>query len=156
MSNCSRTFARTGTLFRPSQARAAAIPTSGIQKKAAFWSQIDLPLSVGWAAPIIANPMIQGVMNWTALTPKLPIPAWMPSAVPWSRFGKKRLGEGMNEEKVAPPRAPREEGPGGGKKGGELPPPGARQECEHEEEPVRSAVVLYGEEPAEERPEQEE
>ncbi len=41
--------------------------------------------------PHLATPIITGVMNCARLTPKLPIPAWMPRAVPLSRFGKKRL-----------------------------------------------------------------
>ena len=31
------------------------------------------------------------------------MPAWMASAVPSSRFGKNRLVEGMNDEKLPPP-----------------------------------------------------
>ena len=32
------------------------------------------------------------------------MPAWIASAVPSSRFGKNRLVDGMNEEKLPPPR----------------------------------------------------
>ena len=57
------------------------------------------------APPISAKPMIQGVTNWTMDTPKLPIPAWMASAVPCSRLGKNRLVDGMKDEKLPPPRS---------------------------------------------------
>ena len=50
-----------------------------------------------------AKPMIQGVTNWTMLTPKLPTPAWIASAVPCSRLGKNRLVDGMKDEKLPPP-----------------------------------------------------
>ena len=52
----------------------------------------------------MANPMIHGVTNCARLTPKLPIPAWMPSAVPCSFLGKKNRVLGMNEEKSPPPK----------------------------------------------------
>ncbi len=55
-------------------------------------------------APRAAKPTIHGAMNCTIDTPKLPRPAWMPIAVPCSRFGKKMLVDGMYEEKSPPPR----------------------------------------------------
>ena len=39
--------------------------------------------------PIMLKPMIHGVSSCTSETPKLPIPAWSPSAVPCRRRGKK-------------------------------------------------------------------
>ena len=54
-------------------------------------------------APSAAKPMIQGATNCTMETPKLPRPAWMPIAVPCSRFGKKIDVDGMNDEKSPPP-----------------------------------------------------
>jgi hypothetical protein len=51
--------------------------------------------------------MIHGVMNCTTLTPKLPMPAWIASAVPCRRLGKNRLVEGMKELKLPPPRPAR-------------------------------------------------
>ena len=85
--------------------------TKGIQISVAFCSQTWLctPARVMvWPSPTrlpnTARPIIQGVTNCTRLTPKLPMPAWIASAVPCSRFGKNRLVEGMKDEKLPPPR----------------------------------------------------
>ena len=47
------------------------------------------------AVPSSPKPTIQGPSNWINETPKLPIPAWMPNAVPAIRLGKKYPVEGM-------------------------------------------------------------
>ncbi len=52
---------------------------------------------------MMAKPMIQGVTNWTALTPKLPMPAWIPRAVPCLERGKKYEVLGMKPENAPPP-----------------------------------------------------
>ena len=53
--------------------------------------------------PTSTKPMTQGVMNCTTLTPKLPMPAWIASAVPCRRLGKNSDVLGMKEEKFPPP-----------------------------------------------------
>ncbi len=47
--------------------------------------------------------MIHGVTNCTMLTPKLPMPAWMPRAVPCLAFGKKYEVLGMKPLNTPPP-----------------------------------------------------
>ncbi len=49
------------------------------------------------------KPISQGVSNCTSETPKLPIPACRPSAVPCILRGKKYEVDGMNPEKAPPP-----------------------------------------------------
>ena len=61
----------------------------------AFWNQTSFTAPVSLftmtcaVPPTRANPTIHGVTNCTTLTPKLPMPAWMPRAVPCFDRGKK-------------------------------------------------------------------
>src|SRR3989338_8388200 len=59
------------------------------------------------AAPTTTKPIIQGVTNWVTLTPRFPIPACNPKAVPCSLLGKNMLVEGMKDEKSPPPKPQR-------------------------------------------------
>ena len=88
-------FALTGTDFRSIQAITAPRTMSGIHVKAAFWYQTSRAACPGicicWLAPrkpSIPKPMSHGVSSWTSETPKLPIPAWMPRAVPCLAAGR--------------------------------------------------------------------
>src|SRR3989304_28165 len=58
-------------------------------------------------APSKEKPIIHGVTNCTKLTPKFPIPACSPMAVPCSLLGKNRLVDGMYDEKSPPPNPQR-------------------------------------------------
>src|SRR3989304_9651808 len=58
-------------------------------------------------APNREKPIIHGVTNCTKLTPKFPMPACSPIAVPCSLFGKKRLDDGIYDEKSPPPNPQR-------------------------------------------------
>ncbi len=106
----------TGTLRSRNQASTTATTTNGTQTNAAFWNQTSLvaPVSLFFitcdAPPMMAKPMIHGVTNCTMLTPKLPMPACRPSAVPCFERGKKYEVLGMKPENAPPPmpaRAPR-------------------------------------------------
>ena len=80
-----------GTDLSASQAHTAMATSSGTHTKAAFWYQTS-PFGPCWAAPsqdTMEKPISHGVSSCTSETPKLPMPAWRPSAVPWRRFGKK-------------------------------------------------------------------
>ena len=103
-----RPRAWTGTLRSSDQASTAATRTNGTQIHAAFWYQTSLVAPVSafvntWAAPIRLNPTTHGVTNWTTLTPKLPMPAWTPRAVPCLALGKKYEVLGMNPLNTPPP-----------------------------------------------------
>ena len=83
---------------------------TGTYQNAAFWSHISATMSfflnicgAPTNAPRAGKVIIQGVMNCVRLTPKLPMPACIPIVVPWSRLGKKRLDDGMKDEKSPPP-----------------------------------------------------
>ena len=52
-----------------------------------------------------------GVSSCTSETPKLPMPAWRPSAVPCMRLGKKYDVDGMKPENAPPPMPARNERP---------------------------------------------
>ena len=84
----------TGTDRSMREARMTPTMTNGTQIHPAFWYQtcFSIPFS-GFekvcAAPMRAKPTIHGVTNCTRLTPKFPIPAWTPRAVPCFAFGKK-------------------------------------------------------------------
>src|SRR3990172_6945292 len=58
-------------------------------------------------APNREKPIIHGATNCTKLTPKFPIPACSPMAVPCSLLGKNRLVDGMYDEKSPPPNPQR-------------------------------------------------
>src|SRR3990170_483842 len=58
-------------------------------------------------APNREKPIIHGVTNCTKLTPKFPMPACSPIAVPCSLLGKNRLDDGMYDEKSPPPNPQR-------------------------------------------------
>ena len=114
MSSCSRNEAFTGTLRRKTQATTVSTSRNGTYQNAAFCNQTVLvfPALLNVcdppnAPPATAKEMIHGVTNWVRLTPKFPMPAWMPSAVPCRRFGKNTLVLGMNEEKSPPPNPTR-------------------------------------------------
>src|SRR3989338_2460005 len=100
----------TGTLFSQSPAAIAMMTRKGMYQNTAFCSQtgfVTAPFVKVCEEPVAAareaTVMIHGVTNWVRLTPKLPMPAWMPRAVPCKRFGKKSEVEGMKEEKSPPP-----------------------------------------------------
>ncbi len=57
------------------------------------------------------NVISHGVSSCTSETPKLPMPAWRPSAVPCRRLGKKYEVEGMNPENAPPPMPERNASP---------------------------------------------
>ena len=109
MSNCCLMLALIGTDLSANQAHTAMATSRGTHMNAAFWYQTErvAPLSCSvWAAPsqpTIAKPISQGVKSWTNETPKLPIPACRPSAVPCNRFGKKYEVDGMKPENAPPP-----------------------------------------------------
>jgi len=48
--------------------------------------------------------MTSGTMNCTEDTPRLPSPAFRPSAEPFRSFGKKKLMLAIDEEKLPPPK----------------------------------------------------
>ena len=83
---------------------------NGIQKNAAFWYHT---VTSGLPATFICcepprnprnpRPISHGVSSCTSETPKLPMPAWTPSAVPAMRLGKKYDVDGMKPEKAPPP-----------------------------------------------------
>ncbi len=86
--------ALTGTDRSIVYAKTTPTITNGTQIHPAFWYQtcFSMPLSGltnSWDPPMRANPTIHGVTNCTRLTPKLPMPAWIPSAVPCLALGKK-------------------------------------------------------------------
>ena len=96
MSNCWRTLALTGTDLSANHAQAAPMRISGIQMNAAFWYHtcvLGLPATFIACEPprnpIIEKPMSHGVSSCTRETPRLPMPACRPSAVPCMRRGKK-------------------------------------------------------------------
>ena len=92
MSSCWRTFALTGTSLRRVKARRAARRVQGTKKTAALWTQIGPDACLCGAAHVIPNrpkPMSRGPTSWMIDMPRLPMPAWMPRAVPWRRLGKK-------------------------------------------------------------------
>src|SRR3990172_9318715 len=106
ISSCSLNEASTGTLRSENHARIPKRSSNGTYHSAAFCSQTweDAPPLISVCdVPIAAKPMIQGDANCARLTPKLPTPAWMPSAVPCNRLGKNTLVLGMCEEKSPPP-----------------------------------------------------
>ena len=95
--------------FIPNHAAMAEIATNGTQKNAAFCSQIcftSAPLVKVCASPNANALMVTttGTTNCTTDTPRLPRPALMPSAVPFSAFGKKKLILLMDELKFALPK----------------------------------------------------
>ena len=78
----------------PNHAASAASTISGTQMKPAFCTQTDaaapdtsrvcaLPPMTSSAPPYMAS----GAMSCASPTPRLPTPAFAPSAVPCSRFG---------------------------------------------------------------------
>ncbi|MNR50492.1 hypothetical protein D3C85_1700160 [compost metagenome] len=84
---------------------------NGTHTKPAFCSHICLvasPLTqVCGSPPKLPNrPMVItiGTTNCTSDTPRLPRPAFMPSAVPFSAFGKKKLMLDIEELKLPPPK----------------------------------------------------
>ena len=109
MSNWSFTpRAWTGTLRSRVHARMTPTMMNGTQMYPAFWYQTSLSTPFFTStkrceAPMIEIPTIQGTTNCTRLTPKLPMPACRPRAVPCLALGKKYDVEGMNPEKAPPP-----------------------------------------------------
>ena len=97
--------------FMPNQAASEDTMMNGTQTKPAFCSQICLvwsPLTQICDSPPMApnTPMvmISGTTNCTTDTPRLPRPAFRPSAVPFSALGKKKLMLAMLELKLPPPK----------------------------------------------------
>ena len=79
--------------FIPNQAANVPIMISGTQTKPAFCIQTEAPSAAVWACPPSApNRLIDtatGTRNCITLTPRLPSPALIASAFPFSAFGKK-------------------------------------------------------------------
>ena len=98
MSICWRMFAVTGTSFRTRKARMAAEMLQGTKKIAALCTH-RLPLALcSGAIQVMPNnpkPISSGPMSWMMDMPRLPMPAWIPNAVPCRRLGKKYPVLGM-------------------------------------------------------------
>src|SRR5574343_1422023 len=56
------------------------------------------------STPNSPTEMMMGLKNCTTDTPRLPSPAFTPSAVPLRSFGKKKLMLDMEDEKLPPPK----------------------------------------------------
>ena len=97
--------------FMPNQAAKVAKIMNGTHTKPAFCSQICTVslffIMVCGSPPNAPNRlavMANGTTNCTADTPRLPKPAFKPSALPFSALGKKKLMLAMLEEKLPPPK----------------------------------------------------
>ena len=97
--------------FMPNQAASEASTIQGTQMKAAFWVQTCTVwpfLTMVWASPpkMPKTPAVttSGLRNCTTDTPRLPRPAFTPSAEPLRSFGKKKLMLAMLELKLPPPK----------------------------------------------------
>ena len=109
MSICCRKFALMGTSLSMIQPTMPKTIAHGMRTAATECTHTR-PSLVFWGAkapkPKRLTPIIMGATNWIKETPKLPMPAWMPRAVPAMRFGKKYPVEGMNPENTPPPIPP--------------------------------------------------
>ncbi len=92
----------------PNQAASVAMTMNGTQTKPAFCSHslVVAPACKGPPpmAPNTPAVMTSGMTNWPTLTPRLPRPAFMASAWPFSARGKKKLMLAIDEAKLPPPR----------------------------------------------------
>ena len=112
MTACSRNEAFALAMsFMPNHAASADAAMKGTQKKPAFCSHICLvcsPFTQACGSPAIEprTPIVitSGTTNCTTDTPRLPRPAFSPSAVPCCAFGKKKLMFDIDEAKFPPPK----------------------------------------------------
>ena len=105
-------------LFMPSQQRIDSGTSDSTQAKPAFWIQVGVPAGIlpkiqplsltsvigsPPSAPKMPTVIISGITICIVVTPKLPMPALMPSAVPCSRLGKNVLMFDIELAKLPPP-----------------------------------------------------
>ncbi len=97
--------------FMPNQAAKAEAMMKGTKTKPAFCSQsVEVtPATVAVcgappSAPKTPAVIASGTTNWTTLTPRLPRPALMASALPFSALGKKKEMLAIDEAKLPPPK----------------------------------------------------
>ena len=92
--------------FMPKNAAMVASSRRGAQIQAAFASHIVEPSSCGTPCTPrkvnIGRKMTSGATSCITLTPRLPSPPLMPSALPCLDFGKKKLMLPMLDAKLAP------------------------------------------------------
>ena len=92
--------------FMPKNAAMVARISSGAQIHAAFASHIVEPSSCGTPCTPrkvnIGRKITSGATSCITLTPRLPSPPLMPSALPCLAFGKKKLMFPILEAKLAP------------------------------------------------------
>ena len=92
--------------FMPNQAARVKTASNGTHTHAAFARKIILPS--GCATPVapntanIENEIASGARSCITLTPRLPKPPLIPSALPCFSFGKKKLMFAILEAKFAP------------------------------------------------------
>ena len=92
MSICWRKFALIGTSRSRNQASTAASTTHGTSTKPMLCRKTGpstVICGVSAAVPSRPKPITHGPRIWMIDMPKLPTPAWVPSAVPDFDFGKK-------------------------------------------------------------------
>ncbi len=105
-------------LFMPNQAMAASGTSDSTQAKPAFWMNVSVPAVIlpriqplsltsviesPPSAPKTLTVITSGMMICMVVTPKLPSPALMPSAVPCRRLGKKVEMLDIELAKLPPP-----------------------------------------------------
>ena len=105
-------------MFIPNQHRIDSGTSDSTQAKPAFWIQVGVPAAIFPKiqplsfANVIGSPpkapkmpavITSGITICIVVTPKLPMPALIPSAVPWRRFGKKVLMFDIELAKLPPP-----------------------------------------------------
>ena len=105
-------------LFMPNQHRIDSGTSDSSQAKPAFWIQVGVPAAIlpkiqplsftsvigsPPNAPKMPTVITSGITICMVVTPKLPRPAFSPSAVPCSRFGKKVLMLDIELAKLPPP-----------------------------------------------------
>jgi len=95
----------------PNQATTAVMAIHGTQMKAAFCAQtcccspfLTMTCASPPKMPKMPSEITSGLRNWTTDTPRLPRPAFTPSAEPLRSLGKKKLMLAMLELKLPPPR----------------------------------------------------
>ena len=103
-------------LFMPNQHRIDSGTSDSTHAKPAFWIQVDVPAAIlpkiqplsfssvigsPPKAPKMPTVITSGMTICIVVTPKLPMPALMPSAVPCSRFGKERADVRHRAREVA-------------------------------------------------------
>ena len=105
-------------LLMPNQHKSDRGTSDSTQAKPAFWIQVGVPAAIlpkiqplsltSCMEPPPQSPnrltvITSGMTICMVVTPKLPRPAFRPSAVPCSRLGKKVLMFDMDEAKLPPP-----------------------------------------------------